>query len=280
MKNIHQLLTTLRGPARFYFVRHGESVGNTKGKMQGHLDSPLTETGRAQARRTGRWFADNGITVDRVFTSPLLRATETADIIARCGDYPLPEPLESAIELHTGIFTDLSFQEIQEKYPAEYAEFVARSWESVPEAESIASLITRSLTTWETMVDAVNSLLDTPESGESPRAPGTPENPAGAPRADTPTVLTVTHGGMLQWLLKVNFGATLAAPPPWMPLILISNAAVFAFNARPVRSHDRQNRPLSWYYGQWSLMNFIPGSAANAAVDAPEQFHTDNQRLR
>lgn len=38
-------------PARLLLVRHGETVWNLEGRMQGHLDSPLSERGVEQARR-------------------------------------------------------------------------------------------------------------------------------------------------------------------------------------------------------------------------------------
>ena len=40
-----------------YLFRHGETVWNAERRAQGHLDSPLTETGRAQARAMGRALA-------------------------------------------------------------------------------------------------------------------------------------------------------------------------------------------------------------------------------
>nr|MDA3950839.1 hypothetical protein [Spirochaeta sp.] len=102
------------------------------------------------------------------------------------------------------------------------------------------------------------------------------ETAAGAPA----TVLTVTHGGLLQWILQVSFGATVAAPVPWMPLILASNCSVFAFTTRPVRSADRTGKPLRWYYGQWSLMNFTPAEESSPGAVAREQFHTAGDQAR
>ena len=82
MRSFHDIMTGLAGPTTFYFVRHGESEGNVAGKMQGHLDHPLTDLGRDQARATGEWFAAADVAVQRVFASPLKRAFETAAILA------------------------------------------------------------------------------------------------------------------------------------------------------------------------------------------------------
>jgi broad specificity phosphatase PhoE len=66
----------------FYIVRHGESVGNTT-KASNHVfgkGSVLTEKGKDQARTLGSYL--NNITFDEVFSSDLLRAQQTAEIIA------------------------------------------------------------------------------------------------------------------------------------------------------------------------------------------------------
>ncbi|KRM03126.1 histidine phosphatase family protein [Limosilactobacillus gastricus] len=64
-----------------YVVRHGQSVANSKGIMQGaKIDTPLTPLGRQQAQATKEHLS--GISYDHVVASPLLRAHETAQIIA------------------------------------------------------------------------------------------------------------------------------------------------------------------------------------------------------
>lgn len=66
----------------FTFLRHGESVGNAEGRIQGQSDFPLTEAGRQQAQAlASRWLAE-GRSFDGVLSSPLLRCRETAEIIA------------------------------------------------------------------------------------------------------------------------------------------------------------------------------------------------------
>ncbi|HEV7368228.1 histidine phosphatase family protein [Arenibaculum sp.] len=64
----------------FHFLRHGETVANRAGTIAGHLDSPLTELGRRQARDAGSALAGAGIR--RIWTSSLSRAHETAAIVA------------------------------------------------------------------------------------------------------------------------------------------------------------------------------------------------------
>jgi broad specificity phosphatase PhoE len=62
---------------RLYIVRHGQTAWNIEGKAQGHTDIPLDPTGQAQAAGLARAF--EGVQLDRVISSDLLRAKETAE---------------------------------------------------------------------------------------------------------------------------------------------------------------------------------------------------------
>jgi probable phosphoglycerate mutase len=67
---------------RIYFVRHGEGQDNVARQFSHKkVDRPLTERGRLQARQTAEYLA--GRQIDKVFCSPMKRAHETAQIIAR-----------------------------------------------------------------------------------------------------------------------------------------------------------------------------------------------------
>lgn len=67
---------------RLYFVRHGESEWNVLGQICGSTDIPLTDRGREMARETGRKIVKEGLKIDKIISSPLSRAYETANIIA------------------------------------------------------------------------------------------------------------------------------------------------------------------------------------------------------
>ena len=67
---------------RLYFVRHGESEWNVLGRICGSTDIPLTDRGREMARETGRKIVEEGLKIDKIISSPLSRAYETATIIA------------------------------------------------------------------------------------------------------------------------------------------------------------------------------------------------------
>lgn len=65
-----------------YLIRHGETDRNSAQALQGRSDVPLNETGVQQAREAARFLADRGIVFDRVFSSPLIRAIDTAKLVA------------------------------------------------------------------------------------------------------------------------------------------------------------------------------------------------------
>jgi phosphohistidine phosphatase SixA len=63
---------------RLYLVRHAEAAPGEPDELRS-----LTPEGRAQARALGERFRDEGVQADAVLTSPLLRARETGDELAR-----------------------------------------------------------------------------------------------------------------------------------------------------------------------------------------------------
>ena len=65
-----------------YIVRHGKTALNSARVMQGRIDCPLNEEGRKQAEEAARSLRENGVTFSFIFSSPLTRAVQTAEIIA------------------------------------------------------------------------------------------------------------------------------------------------------------------------------------------------------
>ncbi|AFG38779.1 histidine phosphatase family protein [Spirochaeta africana] len=212
---------------RVYFIRHGESEGNSQGILQGRQDYPLSELGREQCRAAATYLADRGI--EHVLTSPLLRARETADIIASAAGLPQPVDNGNLVELDTGLFTGMTIREIEREYPAEWSAFHRDSWEAVPDAESIASLWGRAISVWNEIIETAN---------QGPRH-----------------ILAVTHGGLLQWIIKTSLGAR----PQWLPLMSTANCGIFEFLAHPVPQQEQNNAPPASadraYYGSWITIN-------------------------
>lgn len=90
-----------------YLVRHGQTMLNHFNKMQGWVDSPLTELGKQQAATTGAKLAD--INFSYAASSDLGRAMETLDIILKAQKVlpPDPERLISLREAYFGSFEGL-----------------------------------------------------------------------------------------------------------------------------------------------------------------------------
>lgn len=74
-----------------YIVRHGETDWNKRHKVQGRTDIPLNDYGRRLAEETAEGMQE--IPLDLAYTSPLLRAKETAQIILKGRHIPLCEDL-------------------------------------------------------------------------------------------------------------------------------------------------------------------------------------------
>ena len=220
----------LRRPARFYFLRHGESEGNRRNTIQGHHDYPLSELGRKHARAAGEWLSDKEL--DLIYTSPLERARETADIIAERSEEAEVKETPDLMELDTGIFSGYSFDEISERFPEAWQVFRVESWEAVPGAEPIASLYARAEKHWLRLIEDAN--------------------------AGNHTVASVTHGGLLQWIVKATLGGD---GQRWMPIIRGTNCGIFLFTVRPV-NYDAEKPfgedPADGYFGEWTLVNHIP----------------------
>lgn len=62
-----------------YLIRHGETDYNKEKRLQGETDIPLNEKGIDLARKTAKGLED--VHFDRIYTSPLVRARKTAEII-------------------------------------------------------------------------------------------------------------------------------------------------------------------------------------------------------
>lgn len=98
-------------------VRHGESEGNSLGQLQGHVDSPLTPLGRAQARRVGAWLKAQAPRWAAAYCSPLSRARETAEIITNQTGYPAALHDDDLREVAAGELEGLNRDQIWKKYP-------------------------------------------------------------------------------------------------------------------------------------------------------------------
>jgi broad specificity phosphatase PhoE len=98
-------------------VRHGESVANAEGRMQGQRDYPLSEAGQQQARMLGRWLRRAGFLFDAAYTSPLTRARATAQALTTELGLPEAELAPELSEINAGQLQGLTRDEIHASFP-------------------------------------------------------------------------------------------------------------------------------------------------------------------
>ena len=99
---------------KVYLMRHGETDWNAQKRLQGREDIPLNERGRAQAVRMGEIMAGAGLRFDRVYSSPLSRASQTAAVIADMTGSPAPVPMDGLTEMEFGSCSGMTYQEQHE----------------------------------------------------------------------------------------------------------------------------------------------------------------------
>jgi broad specificity phosphatase PhoE len=182
----------------FYLIRHGESLYNAAGRIQGQSDVALSPAGLLQAEAIAGALA--GEAIDAVFASPLRRAMQTAEpIAARLG---LAIQCDDRLkEIHAGIFQGLLWDEIEGQFPD-----AARLWREqqpdfvIPGGESRRALMDRGRSVFE-------SIRETPFH----------------------RVAVVSHGGILAAALK----SLLCIPAELNPFSLYNaSISVLAWNGK------------------------------------------------
>ena len=108
--------------AKVFLARHGRTAYNHERRFQGQLPVELDDVGRQQARELAAQASEHDFAV--LWSSPLRRARETADIVAASIGL---EPREDArlMETDAGDWTDRTFADVQADEPAEFQRFVA-----------------------------------------------------------------------------------------------------------------------------------------------------------
>lgn len=112
---------------KLILIRHGQTDMNKDQLYYGRLDVPINETGKEQAENTRKNLVELEIDYDKIYSSPMKRAYETAEIV----NYKNLE-IEKDDELREmdfGIFEGLSYKEIMKKYPEEM-EKLKKDWKT------------------------------------------------------------------------------------------------------------------------------------------------------
>ena len=99
---------------RLFLVRHGETQRNREGQVQGRGDQDLTDVGRKQAAAVARALIRENVTA--LYSSPLKRAVETAEIIGAELGLPV-QVAEDMAEADVGGLDGLTSEEMRARYP-------------------------------------------------------------------------------------------------------------------------------------------------------------------
>jgi probable phosphoglycerate mutase len=106
-------------------ARHGETDWNKRGILQGWTDVPINELGRYQAHEMAQVYAHEEF--DAVWSSPLLRACETARLIAASLRLPPASQHEGLKERHFGAIQGIPKDELAEQNPTQLAQILRRN---------------------------------------------------------------------------------------------------------------------------------------------------------
>lgn len=132
-----------------WLVRHGQTDWNLAGIYQGQTDIPLNSTGIEQARKLALSLSDTHF--DAIYSSDLVRARKTAEIIAEHVHLPIKTDPRLR-EIRQGIWEGMTIENVKKTYAPDFR----RSEDDLtiphnPSAESLAEVITR-------MVDVANEI--------------------------------------------------------------------------------------------------------------------------
>ena len=185
---------------RLILIRHGRSTWNADHRIQGYADPPLDGVGREQARRLAERL--RGEEIAMFYTSPLLRARETADIIGEALGVPVA-PDERLREYDVGGITGLTWEQVMEQYPD-----LARRWVEAEEGVEFP--------------DA--------EKGDAFRARVAAAFDEIVARRTEGPIGVVAHGGVLGTYLNYLIGL-----PTWRSPFRFANASLSIVEAHPVR---------------------------------------------
>jgi len=166
-----------------YCVRHGETTYNAEGRLQGQSEIPvLSELGRRQSEATAR--ALSGKPIEAVYASPLRRAFETAEIIAKALGLEIrADPRLKEIDV--GVFQDQLRGDLEKDYPEALARWLSGDPDyAIPGGESRGQLARRGCAAFD----------EIRQSGHE-------------------QAVVVAHGGLLVSTIKSLLGIPLRAPP-------------------------------------------------------------------
>ena len=125
-------------------ARHGETDWNRDGRFQGHADPPLNAAGRRQAVELSAALAREQLAA--VYSSPLRRAVETAEVIATAHGLE-PVPVDALREVDVGSWQGLTSAEVEKRFPEQHARWLhyGQGWEDGETYEQMGERVVAAL---------------------------------------------------------------------------------------------------------------------------------------
>ena len=102
---------------KLYLIRHGQTLWNQEGKIQGKTDIPLNDEGRKQAGLLAEAMENRP--VGAVYSSPLKRAFETASCVAEQKGLSVVS-LDGLREVDFGLWEGITWKEIEKNYHEDF----------------------------------------------------------------------------------------------------------------------------------------------------------------
>jgi len=131
-------------------VRHGETEWNVTNIFRGRIDIELSQTGMKQAELLAEYLSDTK--VDAIYSSPLKRALQTAEAIARYHRLSV-EIAPALLDFNFERWQGLSRQEVRDKYKALYAEWLENPHQvQIPDGENLDNVRKRALGVVESII--------------------------------------------------------------------------------------------------------------------------------
>ena len=142
--NIYDISTFFKGIVMLYLVRHGESEANIQKRYTGITDVDLSNKGKVQAEAAGKRLASEKIS--GVYSSPLKRARETAEIICRETNFNESKIIimDCLMEVNFGLFENMTWNEIESDYKEESEKWILSGHKyKFPKGEGYEDIIKR-----------------------------------------------------------------------------------------------------------------------------------------
>jgi len=99
---------------RIYLTRHGQDEDNAKGILNGRRNESLTSLGVEQANKLAQEIKGAGFTFDAVYSSPLLRAYNTAKVVTEALNLEKPTIMKDLVERDFGVMTGKAVKDIED----------------------------------------------------------------------------------------------------------------------------------------------------------------------